>query len=600
MEPLKNYSIFLNYFRTKSNLLISFILTATTLLLLGCDKDFSYVPETSKYSLSSDLTTLNTYEAEQAILSGVVVAKNQSGYTGTGYADYVNATTDFIEWTVNTTVATSYSLKFRYANGGTTNRPLLLQVNGLTVAAKQDFTPTGGWATWSIASANADLRVGANKIRLTATGSNGPNIDHLVIEANLAQTGTLEAEKAVLNGAVESNNQEGYTGTGFADYVQASGDYIEWTVNATTAGSFMFQFRYANGGTTNRPLKLEVNGETVASNLAFVPTGGWAQWSLSATSVYLMAGENKVRLTTIGYNGPNLDNLNYSSGSFKHLLYLVDNGFSKLLFLNQKDPSKNWTVPIPDGSRDLQLVANNKILVSHGNGAAEYDRTTGAKGWSVSTYTGVSTAQRLANGNTLLGWSRAASGNTPAKVVLSEVNNAGKEVARVTINNITTFRLARRLTNGNTLITGDTNGNKKFKVFEVNATGAIVWQQLLYGGKGYVANRLKNGDTRATMGPVEDLYEAGKDDNKLLQLSPTGTIVKYWGGMVDHPNARLRKFSGYSVVPGNNNILIANWLGDGNEGTGPHAVEFDAKNNLVWSWEDHVAAQTITNVLVVE
>lgn len=279
---------------------------------------------------------------------------------------------------------------------------------------------------------------------------------------------------------------------------------------------------------------------------------------------------------------------------------MVDNGYNKLLFLNQKDPSKNWTVSIPSGSRDLQLVANNKILVSHGNGAAEYDRTTGVKGWSISTYSGVSTARRLGNGNTLLGWSRAASGTTPAKVVLSEVTSAGTAVSKVTINNITTFRLARRLSNGNTLITGDLNNDLKFKVFEVNATGAIVWQQLLYGGKGYVANRLANGDTRATMGPVGNLYQPGKDDNKLLQLSPTGAIVKFWGGMAKFPAAQLRKFSGYTVVPSNGNIVIANWLGDGNIGTGPHAVEFDTNNNLIWSWKDFSAAQTVTNVLVIE
>jgi hypothetical protein len=284
----------------------------------------------------------------------------------------------------------------------------------------------------------------------------------------------------------------------------------------------------------------------------------------------------------------------------KHILYMVDNGRSNLIFLNQKDHSKNWTVSIPAGSRDLQLVSNNKVLVSHGNGAAEYDRTTGVKGWSIDTFSGVSTAQRLPNGNTLLGWSTAASGSTPAKVMFSEVNRAGTEVSRVTINNITTLRLARRLSNGHTLFTGDINNDLKFYVFEVDATGAIVWQQSLYGGRGYVAYRLDNGDTRATMGPIGALWEPGKDDNKVLQLSPKGSIVKYWGGMADHPNARLRKFSGFSVVPKNGNIVVANWLGDGNIGTGPHAVEFDAKNKLVWSWEDHSAAETITNLLVVE
>jgi hypothetical protein len=184
--------------------------------------------------------------------------------------------------------------------------------------------------------------------------------------------------------------------------------------------------------------------------------------------------------------------------------------------------------------------------------------------------------------------------------MLSEVNSAGTEVSRVTVNNITTFRLARRLPNGNTLITGDLNNDLKFNVFEINAAGAIVWQQSLYGARGYVANRLPNGDTQATIGPIGSLYEPGKDDNKVLQISPTGAIVKYWGGMADHPTAEFKKFSGYSVVPGNGNIIVANWLGDGNIGTGPHAVEFDADNNLVWSWKNFSAARTVTNLLVVE
>ncbi len=408
--------------------------------------------------------------------------------------------------------------------------------------------------------------------------------------STFTQLGTLEAESAVLSGAIFGSGNPNYTGSGYADYVNASGDYIEWTLNATENGTFSLQFRYANGGSANRPLKLQVNGATIAPTLAFAPTGGWAIWSVSSASANLVAGINKVRLTTIGSNGPNVDNLSYSTGSLKHVLYMVDNSLNHLIFFNQKDPTKSWKINIPSGSRDLQLVANNKILVSHGNGAAEYDRTTGAKGWSVSTFTGVSTAQRLANGHTMIGWSTAASGSTPAKVVLSEVTTTGTEVARVTVNNITEFRLARRLSNGHTLFTGDTKENAHWEVFEVDSTGAIVWRQTL-GGKGYVANRLSNGQTVATICHT---------DEKITQISTTGSVVKYWGGHADHPNGELRTFSGYSVVPGNGNILQADWLGDGFIGNGPHLVEFDASNHMVWSWKDYTAARTITNVLVIE
>jgi plastocyanin len=130
-----------------------------------------------------------------------------------------------------------------------------------------------------------------------------------------AVTGTLEAENAFLSGAVVASSQPGFTGTGYADYVHASGDYIEWTLNTTIAGSFSLKFRYANGGTTNRPLQLKVNGTIIVASLAFNPTGSWATWSVSSATANLIAGANKIRLTTIGSNGPNVDNLNYTGGS---------------------------------------------------------------------------------------------------------------------------------------------------------------------------------------------------------------------------------------------------------------------------------------------
>ncbi|MDQ3291912.1 MAG: carbohydrate-binding protein, partial [Bacteroidota bacterium] len=347
MKYLKNNPVNGHLLPTGRSLFISF-LVAAAFFFTGCEKDLlnfnDFMVHSNSSSQNASVSTTGTYEAEQAVLNGAVVTTNQPGYTGTGFVDYVHATGDFIEWTVNATAAGSFLLEFRYANGGTANRPLQLQVNGTVVSASLAFSPTGSWSSWSLSSSSvANLTAGTNKIRLTTIGSNGPNIDHLVVEAAVSQSGTLEAEQALLNGAVVNTNQTGYTGTGFADYVHASGDFIEWTVNATTAGSFLLQFRYANGGTANRSLQLQVNGKVMATSLAFSPTGGWASWSVSSTTVDLMAGANKVRLTTIGSNGPNIDNLNFSIGSTKHLLYLVDNGFNKLLFLNQKDPSKSWT-----------------------------------------------------------------------------------------------------------------------------------------------------------------------------------------------------------------------------------------------------------------
>ncbi len=121
------------------------------------------------------------YEAENAVLSGAVVANDRSGYSGTGFADYVNASGDYVEWTVNAASAGSKTLTFRYANGGSTDRPLEIKVNGVVVTSSKSFPSTGGWTNWGTVTMTAALNAGSNTIRATAIGSSGGNIDYLQI-----------------------------------------------------------------------------------------------------------------------------------------------------------------------------------------------------------------------------------------------------------------------------------------------------------------------------------------------------------------------------------------------------------------------------------
>ncbi|WP_373229797.1 carbohydrate-binding protein [Cohnella sp.] len=123
-----------------------------------------------------------TYEAEDAVLSGPVTANQISGYTGTGYADYIQASGDYIEWTVKKNISETYELTFRYANGSNGDRPLRITVNGSVVNSSLSFPPTGGWSTWSTASATVSLNAGNNTIRATAIGSSGANVDSLTVK----------------------------------------------------------------------------------------------------------------------------------------------------------------------------------------------------------------------------------------------------------------------------------------------------------------------------------------------------------------------------------------------------------------------------------
>ncbi len=135
--------------------------------------------------------TTSVYEAEDAVLSGVQVANQWPGYSGTGFGDYINPTNDFVEWTVNVPAAGTYQLGFRYALGDN-DRPLQIKVNGAVASSSLSFPGTGAWGNWQTVGLSASLNAGSNKVRATAINRSGANVDRLEVSA-----GAQPAVKAV-------------------------------------------------------------------------------------------------------------------------------------------------------------------------------------------------------------------------------------------------------------------------------------------------------------------------------------------------------------------------------------------------------------------
>ncbi|MGH3648911.1 MAG: carbohydrate-binding protein, partial [Micromonosporaceae bacterium] len=119
-----------------------------------------------------------------------------------------------------------------------------------------------------------------------------------------------EAENATIYRGQVDSDHAGFSGGGFVNYYYEVGSYVQWTVNAATAGSRTLTFRYANGTSTNRPMDIRVNGALAADELAFPGTGAWSTWQTRSMSAYLNAGANTVRATaTTANGGPNVDYL---------------------------------------------------------------------------------------------------------------------------------------------------------------------------------------------------------------------------------------------------------------------------------------------------
>ncbi|MFI6348335.1 carbohydrate-binding protein [Streptomyces sp. NPDC050560] len=159
------------------------------------------------------------HQAEDATLSGPVVGSDQSGYGGSGYADFQNDSGDYVEWTLRAPAAGTYTLQFRYANASFTDRPLAVTVNG-GAARTLAFPSTGWWTSWTVTGMKVTLAQGANTVRATATGSGGPNVDWLGVTRGTAPTGPSQTATFTLA-------ELGLTGPAYAyDYYAGTGRLV--------------------------------------------------------------------------------------------------------------------------------------------------------------------------------------------------------------------------------------------------------------------------------------------------------------------------------------------------------------------------------------
>lgn len=110
-----------------------------------------------------------------------------------------------------------------------------------------------------------------------------------------------------VDGSID-NNHTGYSGDGFANTANASGNGITWSVNVPSSGSYNVWWQYALGS-SDRPAQILVNGNSVNTSYNFVRTGSWDTWAGSSTvAITLSSGDNLIRLEATGNSGlPNID-----------------------------------------------------------------------------------------------------------------------------------------------------------------------------------------------------------------------------------------------------------------------------------------------------
>jgi hypothetical protein len=92
----------------------------------------------------------------------------------------------------------------------------------------------------------------------------------------------------------------------------APGEWLKYTVNVTTAGTYDLEMRVASSG-SGGTFHIEVNGTNVSGTISIPNTGGWQSWTtVKKPGVALTAGVQvwKVVIDAVGANGA-VGNLNY-------------------------------------------------------------------------------------------------------------------------------------------------------------------------------------------------------------------------------------------------------------------------------------------------
>ena len=233
---------------------------------------------------------------------------------------------EWLEYTVDVQSAGTYELGFRVAtpNSGSAFR---LEVDGADVTGRQSVPVTGGWGTWTdLIVGGVALTAGEHVLRFAIEQASF-NFDHITFNRTSVPPsgrqpyggtaavlpGTVEAERfdeggegVAYHDADASNNGGAFRSTavdleastegGYNVGWTEAGEWLEYTVDVETAGTYDVTFRVASelgGGAFH----LEVDGADVTGRQSVGATGGWQAWTdVAASGVRLSAGQRVLRL----------------------------------------------------------------------------------------------------------------------------------------------------------------------------------------------------------------------------------------------------------------------------------------------------------------
>jgi len=209
---------------------------------------------------------------------------------------------DWMDYSVNIATAGSFTIQFRVASMFTGAQFQLK--SGSNVLATMTVPNTGNFQSWQTITAQINLPAGTQTLRIQTTAANGGwNLNWWEIscaENNCSGSSHIEGENySAMNGIQLENTSD--VGGGQNVAWQDDGDWMDYSVNIATAGTYTVQFRVASMF-TGAQFQLK-SGSNVLATMTVPNTGNFQSWQTINTQINLPAGAQTLRIQTTAANG---------------------------------------------------------------------------------------------------------------------------------------------------------------------------------------------------------------------------------------------------------------------------------------------------------
>jgi 5-hydroxyisourate hydrolase-like protein (transthyretin family) len=277
----------------------------------GASSGTTTPPPTSPDPTPSTSPSLKIEAESFTQMSGVQTENTQDvgGGLNVGWQD----NNDWMDYSVNISTAGTYTVNFRVASFFAGAQFQLRNASG-AVLTTVTVPNTGSFQTWQTVSAQVALPAGQQTLRIITSNANGGwNINWCEIAGASSTGGTttppptsstslkIEAESFTQMSGVQTENTQD-VGGGLNVGWQDNNDWMDYSVNLATSGSYTVNFRVASFF-SGAQFQLRNASGAVLTTVTVPNTGSFQSWQTVSAQVSLPAGQQTLRLFTSNANG---------------------------------------------------------------------------------------------------------------------------------------------------------------------------------------------------------------------------------------------------------------------------------------------------------